>query len=368
MRLLNLTLQHAAIREEVMAAVARVIDSQMFILGAEVERLEEELAAYTGARYGVGCASGSDALMLALAAVGIEPGEGVLTSTFSFFASAGYIVHAGGTPVFCDIDPVTFNIDPARVEEASGRHPRVRALMPVHLYGGCADMDPLLEAARARGWAVVEDAAQSIGAEYRGRKAMSLGEAGCTSFFPSKNLGAFGDGGMVTTDSAGMAKSLRALRMHGSQVKYFHDRVGWNSRLDALQAAVLRVKLRHLDEWTAGRQANAALYAKLLAGSPVVTPQAVEYQTRHVWNQYVVRCPDRDGLRAHLADEGIGTEIYYPLPLHLQKCFEHLGYREGDFPEAERAAKEVLALPVQAELGREEIARVAESIRSYYGE
>ncbi|MEO8659635.1 MAG: DegT/DnrJ/EryC1/StrS family aminotransferase [Bryobacteraceae bacterium] len=366
-RLLNLQLQYAAIRDEVMAAVERVIDSQYFILGAEVERFEEEAAAYLKTAFAVGCASGSDAIMLALAAAGIKPGEGVLTSAFSFFASAGYVVHAGATPVFCDIDPQTFNIDPAEAEVIGSRDRRIRALLPVHLYGGCADMDPLIGLAVAKEWAVVEDAAQSIGAEYKGRRALALGGFGCTSFFPSKNLGAFGDGGLVTTDSPQMAASLRALRMHGSSVKYFHETVGWNSRLDAMQAAVLRVKLKYLDEWTAGRQRNAALYTQLLDGSDVTPPRPAGYQTRHVWNQYVIRCPRRDDLRGHLAALGIGTEVYYPLPLHLQPCFTELGYREGDFPEAERAAKEVLALPIQSELTADQIEWIATSVRAFYG-
>lgn len=366
-RLLNLQLQLESIREEVYAAVARVIESQAFILGEEVEAFEREMAAYCGTGFAAGCASGSDALMLALSAGGIQPGDGVLTPAFSFFASAGYIVHAGATPVFCDIAPDTFTVDPSRVEEAAARHRRVRGLMPVHLFGACADMDPLLHLARRKGWLVVEDAAQSIGAEYKGRRALSLGDFGCTSFFPSKNLGAFGDGGLVATRQAPAWETLRSLRMHGSRVKYFHDAVGWNSRLDALQAAVLRVKLRHLDRWTAGRQRNAALYNELLAGSPVTPPAAAPYQTRHVWNQYVIRCPRRDPLRAHLAALGIGTGIYYPLPLPLQPCFASLGYREGDFPQAERASKEVLALPVQPELTEDQIHWICESIRRFYG-
>lgn len=367
-RLLNLQSQHEAIRDEVLAAVTRVIDSQFFILGTEVEHLERELAAYFHTGHAVGCASGSDALMLALVGAGVQPGDGVVTPAFSFFASAGYVVHAGATPVFCDIDPATFNIDPGLIEQAAARHARVRAVLPVHLYGGCADMDPILAIARARDWTVVEDGAQSIGAEYRGRRALSLGDAGCTSFFPSKNLGGYGDGGMITTDRAELDATLRSLRMHGSRVKYFHEHAGWNSRLDALQAAVLRVKLKYLDEWTSGRQRNADLYRRLLKGSSVAAPAAADHQTRHVWNQYVIRCPRRDALKAHLTALGIGTEIYYPLPLHLQECFRHLGYREGDFPESERAAKEVLALPVQAELTFEEIGWICHSIRSFYGD
>jgi dTDP-4-amino-4,6-dideoxygalactose transaminase len=292
----------------------------------------------------------------------------VVTPAFSFFASAGYIVHAGARPVFCDIDADTFNIDAAKVEEAARRHARVGALMPVHLYGACADLDPLMAIARDKGWFVLEDGAQSIGAEYKGLRALGVGDFGCTSFFPTKNLGAFGDAGMVTTNDPVGAETLRSLRMHGSRVKYFHDAVGWNSRLDALQAAVLRVKLKYLDAWTAGRQRNAALYSELLNGSSVITPAAAPYQTRHVWNQYVIRCPRRDQLRAHLTESGIGTEIYYPLPLHLQACFAELGYRQGDFPVAESASKEALALPIQPELTREQIRWICDSIRGFYGD
>jgi len=365
-RLLDLRLQHAPIRDEVMAAVARVIDSQMFILGEEVERLEEAIAGYCATRFGIGCASGSDALILALAAVGVGPGDAVLTTPFSFFATAGSIVHVGATPVFCDIDAATFNLDVNQVEDAARKHPNIKAVLPVHLFGGCADMDPILEIAGKHGWAVIEDGAQAIGAEYKGRRAQGLGTIGCISFFPSKNLGGYGDGGMMTTNDAGLADRLRALRVHGSRRKYYHEWVGWNSRLDALQAAVLRVKLKYLDSWTQGRQRNAALYQQLLADTPVTLPAAAPYQTRHVWNQFVIRCPRRDELRAHLTAAGIGTEIYYPLPLHLQACFQNLGYKASDFPEAERAAREVLALPVQAELGESEISWISDTIRSFY--
>ncbi len=365
-RLLDLRLQHASIRDEVMAAVTRVIESQMFILGEEVERLEEAIADYCGTRYAVGCASGSDALLLALAAAGVGPGDAVLTTPFSFFATAGSIVHAGATPVFCDIDAATFNLDVNQMEDAARKHPNIKAVVPVHLFGGCADMDPILDIAGKNGWAVIEDGAQSIGAEYKGRRAQGLGTIGCISFFPSKNLGGYGDGGMMTTNDAGLADRLRALRVHGSRRKYYHEWVGWNSRLDALQAAVLRVKLKYLDSWTQGRQRNAALYQQLLAGTPVTLPAAAPYQTRHVWNQFVIRCRRRDELRAHLTAAGIGTEIYYPLPLHLQDCFHGLGYKVGDFPEAERAAQEVLALPVQAELGESEISWISDTIRSFY--
>jgi dTDP-4-amino-4,6-dideoxygalactose transaminase len=365
--LLDLRLQHEPIREELLAAAVRVIDSQAFVLGQEVARFEEEMAQYCGARFAVGCASGSDALMLALAACGLEPGDRVLTTPFSFFATAGYIVHAGGTPVFCDIDPVTYNLDPAQMVEAARGHSGIQVVMPVHLYGGAADLDPIGEIARRHGWRVIEDGAQSVGAEYKGRRTQGIGDAGCISFYPTKNLSAWGDGGMVTTNSEEVAGRLRSLRVHGSSARYYHESVGWNSRLDAVQAAVLRVKLRYLDGWTQRRQQHASLYRELLQGTPVKVATPAAYQTRHVWNQFVVRAPRRDELRAFLASEGIGSEIYYPLPLHLQKCFAGLGYREGDFPESEKAAREVLALPIQPELGGEAIERVAEAIRTFYG-
>lgn len=364
--LLDLRAQLGSFRNEALEAIARVADSQRFILGEEVEAFEREIAAYSRAPHAIGCASGSDALRLSLLAHGIGAGDQVLTSPFTFFATAGEIHHTGATPVFADIDAETFNIAPAAVAEALAAHPRIKAVIPVHLFGGCADMDPILDAARTHGTVVIEDAAQSIGAEYKGRRAGSIGAVGCFSFFPSKNLGAFGDAGMCTAADPAIADELRALRVHGSRVRYYHDRVGVNSRLDALQAAVLRVKLRYLDGWTAGRQLNAALYRELLAGTPVGLPSPASYQTRHIFNQFVIRAPRRDELRAHLQKHGIGTEIYYPLPLHLQKCFAPLGYRAGDFPASERAAAEVLALPVQAERSSSDLEYIAGCIREFY--
>lgn len=347
-----------------MAAAARVIESQRFILGEDVARLEAAVAEYCGARYAIGCASGSDALFLAMLALDIGPGDEVLTSPYTFFATAGEIVRTGARPVFADIDPETFNIDPQKVLEALDRHPRIKAIIPVHLFGACADMDPILEAARERGIPVIEDAAQAIGAEYKGRRAGSMGDAGCFSFFPSKNLGGWGDGGMVTTSREDLAEKIRALRVHGARKKYYHDWVGVNSRLDTLQAAVLLVKMKRLDDWTAGREKHARMYRNLIAarGLPVRVPSAPEYCTRHVWNQFVIRCERRDEVRALLEERGVGTEIYYPVPLHLQKCFEYLGYREGDFPVSEECARQALALPVYAELTDEDLQYVVDCL------
>lgn len=363
--LLDLKTQYATIRDEITVEITRICDNQTFVLGEPVAKLEREIAAYCAAPYAVGCASGSDAILLALRALGVGPGDEVLTVPYSFFATAGYIVHAGAKPVFVDIDPATFNIDPSRIEAVLDKHPRVKVIMPVHLYGQCADMDPILEIANRRGLAVVEDAAQAIGAEYKGRRAGSMGAVNCFSFYPGKNLGAFGDAGMVTLHDATLDANLRALRLHGGFTKYVHEWVGWNSRLDALQAAVLSVKLKYLDQWTAARQRNADLYRSLIPAEKAITPPVASYSTRHVHNQFVIRSERRDALREHLTANGVGTEIYYPIPLHLQKCFEYLGYSSGDFPESERAARETLALPVHTELTVEEIERVAELIREF---
>jgi dTDP-4-amino-4,6-dideoxygalactose transaminase len=366
--LLDLKAQFLPIREEILAAVAAVFDSQQFILGPDVARLEEEVAEYCGSSFAIGCGSGTDALYLALRALDVGPGDEVLTVPFTFFATAGAIANAGARPVFADIEPGSFNMDPHKACEALKANPRIKAVMPVHLYGACADMDPILAAANRGGIPVIEDAAQAIGSEYAGRRAGSMGLAGCFSFFPSKNLGGAGEGGMITTSDAALAERLRALRVHGSRVRYYHDEVGTNSRLDSVQAAVLRVKLRHLDAWTAGRQSNARLYRELLGvlGLPITLPVIPEKATRHVFNQFVIRAARRDELRQHLAARGIGSEVYYPLPLHAQKCFAGLGYQEGSFPVSEAAAKEVLALPVQAELTRGDLGFVCDAIREFY--
>lgn len=366
--LLDLAALHAPIRDEILAEITRVVDSQRFIMGDDVKQLEQLVAQYTGTRYAVGCASGSDALFLALLAAGVKPQDRVLTTPYSFFATAGAITRAGAVPVFVDIDPATYNIEPRLACHALERDPAIKAVIPVHLFGACADMDPILETARQRGCAVIEDGAQSIGAEYKGRRAQSMGDIGCISFFPSKNLGGFGDGGMLTTNDDGLARKLSALRVHGSLKKYYHEWVGINSRLDTLQAAVLKVKFRCLDAWTAGRQQNAEHYRRLLgeAGLPLTLPEPASYQTRHVYNQFVIRCAERDRLKAWLQENGVGTEVYYPLPLHMQPCYKDLGYQEGDFPESEKAAHETLAFPVHSALAVEDVESVCHLIQQFY--
>jgi dTDP-4-amino-4,6-dideoxygalactose transaminase len=361
--LLNLRRQFDPIRDEIMREVERVIESQHFILGDDVERFERNFAAYCGSEYAVGCASGTDALELALLALDIGPGDEVLTVPYSFFATVGAILSVGARPVFVDVDPDTFNLDVTKLGAALAAHRNIKAILPVHLYGACADMDAILAAAGAI--PVIEDAAQSHGAECNGRRAGSMGKVGCFSFFPTKNLGAFGDGGALTTNDAGIAKKLRALRVHGSIAKYIHQWPGKNSRLDALQAAVLNVKLRYLDGWSAGRQRNAQLYREFLAKSSAILPTVAPYQTRHIYNQFVIRVRERDKLRAFLAERGVGTEIYYPRPLHLQPALESFGFKEGDFPVSEQLSKETLALPIFAEATEGEIRAVAELIVSF---
>jgi len=364
-QLLDLKTLHQPIRDEIMAELARVVDSQAFIMGPDVKELEKEIAAYCKVPYAYGCASGSDALFLALLAAGVGHGDKVITTPFTFFATAGAIVRAGATPVFVDIDPGTYNLKPELVAEAA-RTEGVKAIVPVHLFGGAADMDPIMATAARHGLTVIEDGAQAIGAEYKGRRLMSIGDIGCISFFPSKNLGAFGDGGMVTAREEAMAKKLAALRVHGSVKKYYHEWVGINSRLDTIQAAILRVKLRHLDAETGGRQHNADTWRTLLADTPVTMSPVPAYQTRHVYNQFVIRAPRRDQLKTHLQENGIGTEIYYPLCMHEQVCFSGLGYQRGAFPESERAAAETLAIPVHSALPADDMQYIAGVIRAFY--
>ena len=365
--LLDLGAQYEAIRDEVEAAVLEVLRSQHFILGPVVAALESECSAYCGAPHALGVSSGTDALLVALMALGVGQGDEVVTTPFSFFATAGCAHRVGARPVFADIDPATFNLDPAAL--AAAVTPRTKAVIPVHLFGQCADMDPILAVAARHGIAVVEDAAQAIGAEYRGRRAGSMGTAGCFSFFPSKNLGGAGDGGLVTTADPGLHDRMTRMRNHGSQPKYHHALVGGNFRLDAIQAAVLRVKLPHLDAWTAGRQRNVATYRGLLAdlaadGRLTLPPEAPG--RRHIWNQFTIRVPgQRAALVGHLKARGIGNEVYYPVPLHLQECFRHLGHREGDFPESERACREVVSLPVYPELTPAQIDEVASAVRDF---
>ncbi len=345
----NLALQHEPIREELQEAVARVFRTNAFVLGEEVAQFERDFANYCDSRFAVGCASGTDALILSLMALGIGPGDEVITTPFSFFATASCIARIGATPVFADIDPSTFNLDPESVEERLTD--KTRAIIPVHLFGQCAEMEPLWRIAVRHGLAIVEDACQAVGAEYRGRRAGVLGLLGCFSFFPTKNLGGVGDGGAVTTDDPDLAERLRRLRVHGDLGGYRHVEIGINSRLDALQAAVLDVKLRYLDQWTAARQQNAKRYNELFREYgllDVIELPEIGPERRHVFNQYCVRVKGgfRDELKRELAARGIHTAIYYPAPLHLQKCFQYLGYKQGDLPEAERAANEILALPV----------------------
>jgi dTDP-4-amino-4,6-dideoxygalactose transaminase len=382
--LLDLKTQFAQIRAEVMPIIDQVCATQLFILGEHVRGLEGEIARYCGTSAGIGVSSGTDALLLALMALGIGGGDEVLTTPFTFFATAGTIARAGARPVFCDIDPATFNLSPAAVQTFIDRHclvrgdalinrgtgGRIKALMPVHLYGQSADMDPLMEIARRHSLRVIEDAAQAIGTEYKnGARAGSIGDIGCFSFFPSKNLGAFGDAGLCATNDADLAESMRVLRVHGGNPKYFHAVIGGNFRIDELQAAVLRVKLKYLDGWTEGRQRNAAYYDGAFAlaalGSKLVTPPAIP-GCRHIFNQYVVRAQNRDALKKFLGERGIGTEIYYPVPLHLQKCFAYLGYRAGDFPQSERAAAETLALPVYPELQHTQLSHVVGAVAEFY--
>lgn len=364
--LLDLRAQYATIRDEVRGVVEQVLESQTFILGPEVDSLEREIAAYTGASHAIGMSSGTDALLAALMACGVGQGDEVVTTPYSFFATAGVVARLGARAVFVDIDPATFNIDAVAAAQAVSE--RTRAIIPVHLYGRMADLDPILEVAAEKNIPVIEDAAQAIGSfDEAGRKAGSVGDYGCFSFFPSKNLGAFGDGGCVTTRDADIAERLRMLRVHGSKPKYYHSIVGGNFRLDALQAAVLRVKLKYLDGWTAARRRNADTYRDLFRDAGldglVTLPADVP---GHIYNQFVIRAQDRDSLRAHLKEHGIGTEVYYPLPLHMQDCFASWGYSEGDFPEAERAAKETLALPIYPELEPDALSYVVETIASFY--
>ncbi|HYT77369.1 MAG TPA: DegT/DnrJ/EryC1/StrS family aminotransferase [Vicinamibacterales bacterium] len=366
--LLDLQIQHKQIRDQVLKEIVRVVDSQKFILGEDVKKLEQEIATYCQCKFAVGCASGSDALVLALMALNIGPGDEVLTTPYSFFATAGAISRVGATPVFADVEEATFNIDVARMMETLAAHPGIRAILPVHLFGGCADMDAIMAMAQERGIPVIEDAAQSIGSEYKGRRAGSIGQTGCFSFFPSKNLGGYGDGGIVTTNDPALADRLTALRTHGSRKKYFHELIGFNSRLDALQAAVLRVKLPFLDRWSEGRQRNADLYRAQFAQLSVpITPMVpASYQTRHIYNQFVITTDRRDGLQAYLKDRGIGSEVYYPMPLHLQPCYAFLGHKPGDFPVSERLAAESLALPIHSDLAREDVEYVCQTIKGFF--
>jgi dTDP-4-amino-4,6-dideoxygalactose transaminase len=364
--LLDLKAQYAAIREEVREAIDRVCDSQHFILGPEVVALEAEVAAYCGCRFAIGLSSGTDALLAALMSLGVKSDGEVVTTPYSFFATAGAIARLGARAVFADIQAESFNLDP--VAAAERITPRTRAIMPVHLFGRCADLDPILAAAQDHKAAVIEDAAQAIGAsDEQGRSAGALGLIGCFSFFPSKNLGAFGDGGMATTNDERMAETLRTLRVHGSSPKYYHRIVGGNFRLDAIQAAILRVKLGWLRSWTEARRANAARYRRLFAEAELLGRVVLPADASgHIYNQFVIRVTERDRLQAFLKERHIGTEVYYPLPLHLQECFRDLGYKKGDFPQAERAAEETLAIPIYPELTAGQQESVVGQIKDFY--
>jgi dTDP-4-amino-4,6-dideoxygalactose transaminase len=388
---LDLKRQYGTIRDDVLRSIHEVLEAQTFILGEEVEKLEKEISDYCGSRHAVGVASGSDAILVSIMALDLEPGDGIITTPFTFFATAGSITRLGCIPLFVDIDRRTFNLDPEKLREfvETQCHPGkkdqlmsrdgnvpIRAIVPVHLFGQCADMDPILELCRTHDLRVIEDAAQAIGASYRpasdrpARSAGTMGETGCLSFYPSKNLGAFGDGGMVICQDAGVADKIRILRTHGSRPKYYHRLIGLNSRLDALQAAVVRLKLRYLEQWSEGRKENALRYDRLFRdidndGLGISLP-FTQYENRHIFNQYVIRAPQRDGLREFLQKHGIGTDIYYPLPLHLQECYRHLGHRKGDFPVSEDASQAVLALPIFPEITPEEQHYVVEKIGAFY--
>jgi dTDP-4-amino-4,6-dideoxygalactose transaminase len=365
--LLDLTAQYGPLRAEILEAITRVCDSQRFILGPETQALERELAAMLQVTEAIGVSSGTDALLVAMMALGIGAGDEVITSTYSFFATAGCITRLGARPVLVDIDPVTYNIDPAGVARALTS--KTRAIIPVHLYGHCADMDALQAIAAEAGVPIIEDACQSIGATWRGNQAGSMGAIGCFSFFPSKNLGAFGDGGLVTTQDAALGAEVRLLRGHGAERRYYHERVGGNFRLDELQAAVLRVKAPHLAGWTAARRRNADRYRALFAahGLTHIVPPVEQPGAFHIYNQFVIRLPQRDAVKAHLQAVGIGCEVYYPVPFHLQACFQNLGYAAGAFPEAERAAAESLALPIYGELTEAQQQHVVSAIAGFGG-
>ena len=369
--LLDLTAQYAPMKEEILSVVSEICDSQRFILGPKVENLEKELAAYCQSGGAVGVTSGSDALLIALMVEKVKPGDEIITSPFTFFATVGAIVRAGATPVFADIDPVTFNIDPAKIAEKIT--PKTRGIIPVHLFGQAADMDPIVKIAKEHNLFIIEDACQAIGAEYKGRRVGSFAEYGAFSFFPSKNLGCFGDGGAVSCDTKEREALLKIYRNHGQSNTYIHEYVGGNFRLDALQAAILSIKLRSLDSWSVGRQKNAAIYRKLFADANlndfITLPQEAAYPVRHIYNQFCIRVADgkRDALKQFLLDNGVGCAVYYPLSLHLQECFKELGGKVGDYPECEKATGEVLALPIFGELEPAQLEYVVAMIAKFYG-
>jgi len=370
--LLDLKAQYATVKDEIFAAITEVMESQHFILGPKVEECEKAVAKYSNCQFAVGVTSGSDALLACLMAENIGPGDEVITTPYTFFATVGAISRLGATPVFADIDPVTYNIDVARIAEKITK--KTRAIIPVHLYGQMADMDPIMALAGSHKLVVIEDAAQAIGSEYKGRRAGSIGHYGCFSFFPSKNLGAAGDGGMIVANDAERAEKLRVLRAHGSKPKYFHKVIGGNFRLDALQAAIVSAKLPHLDNWTAGRQRNAKTYDRLFAEAGLVETGSGKANillpkvamNRHIFNQYVIRVSERDQLQTYLKNHGVGTEVYYPVPMHIQECFAYLGHKAGDFPKSESAANETLALPIYPELSEAQLRYVVDCFRDFF--
>jgi dTDP-4-amino-4,6-dideoxygalactose transaminase len=393
--LLDLKAQYQSIRKEISDALDEVLESQRFILGPEVDSLEEKIGAYCGCKYSVGVSSGTDALLICLMAERIGPGDEVITTPYTFFSTVGSISRCGAKPVFVDIQPRTYNIDPDRIVEKIS--PKTKAIIPVHLFGQCADMDPILEIAKSHGSVVIEDAAQALGADYvsqssvsKFHRAGSMGDYGCFSFFPSKNLGAFGDGGMVVTNDPERAERVRLLRAHGAKPKYYHKLIGGNFRLDALQAAILNVKWKYLDSWTAKRRENASFYnaafqkSGLIEQSLLTLPltiweeralknkdswavrNSIDHFHSHIYNQYVIRTPQRDDLQKYLGEKGVGTEVYYPVPLHLQECFRNLGYQRGSFPVSEEAAQETLALPIYPELTPEQLEYVTDSICNFF--
>jgi len=386
--LLDLKAQYRSLRREVEQKIYEIMESQMFILGDEVEALEKELAEYSGVRFGVGVSSGSDALIISLMTLGVGPGDLVVTAPFTFFATAGAISRVGALPLFCDIDPVTYNLCPDRLEElletefVQNNLDKIKAVIPIHLYGQCADMTRIVRIARKYDLFVIEDACQAVGAEYPGengiRKACGFGTMGTLSFFPSKNLGGFGDGGMVLTGDEELAAKLKLLRVHGGHDRYYHDILGGNFRLDAIQAAVLRIKLRHLDRWQRAKRENAACYDRLFeesgltARGRVKTPEpiyrSVGVENYHIYHQYVIEADERDRLQRYLGEQGVASAIYYPLPLHLQKCFAHLGYGKGDFPVSENACRKVLALPIYAELTPEQQNTIVSAVSRFYSD
>ncbi len=362
--LLDLKREYSEVRDGVEAAVSDVLAETRFINGPQVTELENQIAEYCGAKYAVGVASGTDSLLLALRAAGVGPDTEVITTTFSFFATAGTVANLGATPVFVDIEPDTYNLDVSQIEARITS--KTRVIMPVHLFGQSADMEPILEIAKRHKLTVIEDAAQALSAKYQDRRVGVFGDMGCFSFYPTKNLGCAGDGGIIVTNSEELAARLRALKAHGAKVKYFHDMVGYNSRLDTIHAAILLAKLPSLDKWTEARRRNAEFYNQQFAGAELTRPSAKDY-AYHIYNQYTIMVEKRDALKAFLTDKNIGYEIYYPLPLHLQKCFEHLGYREGDLPVSESCARQVISIPIYPQLTEPERAYVAETVLEFAG-